>query len=170
MAVWALVLARRTGQTDLTFGAVTSGRALVDMPHVEKVVGPCCQLSPIRVRLDDGRRQTAMDLLQSVQRQAVESAAYNLIGFRGPPPKKNTIEIVGRRARRISIRWLIARTGTLRTRWPLVVVEMVGGNNKLGWRLRLGTGMLRIRSRWFRLCGEGRSMWASWEARRGGCL
>lgn len=88
MAVWALVLARRTGQTDLTFGAVTSGRALVDMPHVEKVVGPCCQLSPIRVRLDDGRRQTAMDLLQSVQRQAVESAAYNLIGFRGPPPKK----------------------------------------------------------------------------------
>lgn len=77
-AAWALVLARRTGQTDVTFGAVTSGRGL-DMPDVENVVGPCYQLSPVRVSVDEER--TAMDLLRFVQRQAGESAAYDFIGF-----------------------------------------------------------------------------------------
>lgn len=77
-AAWALVLARRTGKTDVTFGAVTSGR-LLDMSDAENVVGPCYQLSPTRVPIED--QQTALDLLRFVQKQAAESAAYDFVGF-----------------------------------------------------------------------------------------
>jgi amino acid adenylation domain-containing protein len=77
-AAWAVVLARRLQQPDVTFGCITSGRN-IDMPDVEKVMGPCYQFTPVRVPFEAG--WTAMDLLRFVQRQSAESAAYDFVGF-----------------------------------------------------------------------------------------
>lgn len=77
-AAWALLLARRLRRSDVTFGSVTSGR-MVDLPNVESVMGPCYQLTPIRVQFK--AQWTAMDLLQFVQKQSSESAAYDFLGF-----------------------------------------------------------------------------------------
>ncbi|KKK23030.1 hypothetical protein AOCH_005359 [Aspergillus ochraceoroseus] len=77
-AAWALVLANRLHTRDVTFGSVTSGRG-VDLANVENVVGPCYQLTPVRVSFETP--WTAMDLLRSVQKQSGESAAYDFLGF-----------------------------------------------------------------------------------------
>ncbi|KAJ6014802.1 hypothetical protein N7540_009393 [Penicillium herquei] len=77
-AAWALLLARRLRKADVAFGGVTSGRT-VDLPDVENIVGPCYQLTPIRVLFES--HWTAMDLLQFVQKQSAESAAYDFLGF-----------------------------------------------------------------------------------------
>lgn len=77
-AAWALLLARRQGKADLTFGGVTSGRG-IDMAGVENVVGPCYQLTPIRVPFEPS--WTAADLMRFVQRQSGESAAHDFVGF-----------------------------------------------------------------------------------------
>lgn len=77
-AAWALLLARRTGTPDVTFGGVTSGRG-IDMAGVENVVGPCYQLTPIRVPFQPS--WTASDLMRFVQTQSGESAAHDFVGF-----------------------------------------------------------------------------------------
>lgn len=77
-AAWALVLARRQGKADVTFGGVTSGRG-IDMAGVENVVGPCYQLTPIRVPFEPS--WTAADLMRFVQRQSGASAAHDFVGF-----------------------------------------------------------------------------------------
>lgn len=82
-AAWALVLARRSGASkdkgaDVTFGGVTSGRA-IDMARVGDVAGPCYQLTPVRVPFAPA--WTAADLLRFVQRQGGESAAHDFVGF-----------------------------------------------------------------------------------------
>ncbi|ROV92122.1 hypothetical protein VSDG_07569 [Cytospora chrysosperma] len=78
-AAWALVLARCIGKTDVTFGSVTSGRS-IDLPNVENIIGPCYQLTPVRVQFQP--QWTVIDFLQFVQRQSAESAAHDYIGFR----------------------------------------------------------------------------------------
>ncbi|EPS28470.1 hypothetical protein PDE_03416 [Penicillium oxalicum 114-2] len=77
-AAWALLLARRLRKPDVTFGSVTSGR-MIDLVNVEHVVGPCYQLTPIRVKFQPN--WTAADLLHSVQKQSAESAAHDFLGF-----------------------------------------------------------------------------------------
>lgn len=77
-AAWALLLARRLSKTDVTFGGVTSGR-MIDVPNVENVVGPCYQLTPIRVQFQ--AEWTALTLLQFVQKQSAESAAHDFLGL-----------------------------------------------------------------------------------------
>lgn len=77
-SAWALVLARRLKTADVTFGGVTMGRH-IDLANVENVMGPCYQLTPIRVVFNAD--WTARDLLQFVQQQSAESAAYDFLGF-----------------------------------------------------------------------------------------
>ncbi|KAJ5542306.1 AMP-dependent synthetase/ligase [Penicillium sp. DV-2018c] len=77
-AAWALVLARRLRKPDVTFGAVTSGRT-IDLANVESVMGPCYQLTPVRVTYQP--QWTTMDLLRFVQKQSAESAAHDFLGF-----------------------------------------------------------------------------------------
>ncbi|GFG18853.1 nonribosomal peptide synthetase 4 [Aspergillus udagawae] len=77
-AAWALVLARRLQTPDVTFGGVTSGRTL-DIPNAENIMGPCYQLTPIRVPFQSD--WTATDLLRFVQTQSAESAAHDFLGF-----------------------------------------------------------------------------------------
>ncbi|KAF7169549.1 hypothetical protein CNMCM5623_002209 [Aspergillus felis] len=77
-AAWALVLARRLQTPNVTFGGVTSGRNL-DISNAENIMGPCYQLTPIRVSFQSD--WTASDLLLFVQTQSAESAAYDFLGF-----------------------------------------------------------------------------------------
>ena len=77
-AAWALVLARRLEKSDVTFGSVTSGRN-IDLANVENVMGPCYHLTPVRVLFKS--QWVAMDLLRFVQKQSVESAAHDFLGF-----------------------------------------------------------------------------------------
>ncbi|KAL2158818.1 hypothetical protein VTH06DRAFT_4010 [Thermothelomyces fergusii] len=91
-AAWALVLARRLRRADVTFGAVTSGRAAEAVAFTDTaggraeeeaaaaaVSGPCYQLTPVRVPF--ARAWAAADLLAYVQRQAAESSAHDFVGF-----------------------------------------------------------------------------------------
>jgi len=48
--VWALLLSRYTGESDVTFGATTSGRP-ADLKHVEDMVGLFLNTLPIRVHI-----------------------------------------------------------------------------------------------------------------------
>ncbi|KFY84358.1 hypothetical protein V500_09373 [Pseudogymnoascus sp. VKM F-4518 (FW-2643)] len=77
-AAWALLLARRLRTADVTFASVTSGR-INDLPNIENVMGPCYQLTPLRVAFS--RQWTALDLLRFVQNQSAESAAHDYVGF-----------------------------------------------------------------------------------------
>ncbi|KAJ5814761.1 AMP-binding enzyme [Penicillium riverlandense] len=77
-AAWALLLARRLQKPDVTFGSVTSGRG-IDLTNVENIMGPCYQLTPVRVPFKS--HWTATDLLHFVQKQSAESAANDFLGF-----------------------------------------------------------------------------------------
>ncbi len=63
-AVWALCLHDLTGQRDLLFGAVVSGRE-ADLPDVAETVGMFVNTVPVRVRLDADEPVT--DLLRRMQ-------------------------------------------------------------------------------------------------------
>ena len=77
-AAWAVLLARRLRMSDVTFGGVTSGR-MIDLTNVENVMGPCYQLTPIRVQFQP--KWTVSDLLHFVQNQSAKSAAHDFLGF-----------------------------------------------------------------------------------------
>ena len=78
-AAWALVLARRLGKPDVTFGSITSGRAMDFLPTAEHVMGPCYQFTPVRITFQP--QWTATDLLHFVQQQGAESLAHDFVGF-----------------------------------------------------------------------------------------
>ncbi|OAL47340.1 NRPS6, nonribosomal peptide synthase [Pyrenochaeta sp. DS3sAY3a] len=77
-ATWALILARRLQRLDVTFGGITTGRN-ISYPDIEDVMGPCYQFTPIRVAFQP--HWTSDDLLHYVQKQSVDSAAYDFLGF-----------------------------------------------------------------------------------------
>ncbi|KFY52999.1 hypothetical protein V496_07991 [Pseudogymnoascus sp. VKM F-4515 (FW-2607)] len=77
-AAWALLVARRLCTADVTFASVTSGR-MNDIPNIENVMGPCYQLTPLRVSFS--QQWTALDLLRFIQNQSTESAAHDYVGF-----------------------------------------------------------------------------------------
>lgn len=77
-AAWALLLSRQLRTSDVTFGAVSSGRN-VDLANVEEVIGPCYNIIPVRVQLQ--AQWKSSDLLRHVQAQMVASAAHDFLGF-----------------------------------------------------------------------------------------
>ncbi|KAM7200347.1 nonribosomal siderophore peptide synthase Sid2 [Naviculisporaceae sp. PSN 640] len=82
---WALVLSRRLGTNDITFGSITSGRGmnLPGLPNPHAVVGPCYQFTPVRVTLPQGEHSSAQELsavMQATQAQTAESSAYDFFG------------------------------------------------------------------------------------------
>lgn len=67
-----------TGSEDVTFGSVFSGRTATT-PGIERVLGPCIQTLPLRVKIGDSR--TIDDLirhLQSTTRQILQLPALSL--------------------------------------------------------------------------------------------
>ncbi|HEV7668968.1 MAG TPA: amino acid adenylation domain-containing protein, partial [Thermoanaerobaculia bacterium] len=72
-AAWGLLLARYSGESDVVFGAVTSGRPAA-LPGVERMVGMFLNTLPVRVRNDD--RADLFSWLREFQDQQVESRQY----------------------------------------------------------------------------------------------
>jgi amino acid adenylation domain-containing protein len=77
-AAWALVLSRRLGLRDVVFGEVVSGRN-IGAANADRIFGPTWQYIPFRVPFESS--WTYLDLLNFVQGQHIESAAYESMGF-----------------------------------------------------------------------------------------
>ncbi|VUC37662.1 unnamed protein product [Clonostachys rosea] len=72
-AAWAKVLAAVTGQPDVVFGYLVSGRSL-PMAQIEDVIGPCINATPVRV--DTRQAKTKLELLESVRDQNLQGMPY----------------------------------------------------------------------------------------------
>jgi amino acid adenylation domain-containing protein len=77
-AAWALVLSQRLGLRDVVFGEVVSGRN-IGAPNADRIFGPTWQYIPFRVPFNSS--WTYLDLLNFVQHQHIDSAAYESMGF-----------------------------------------------------------------------------------------
>ncbi|MFP8964465.1 amino acid adenylation domain-containing protein, partial [Streptomyces nanhaiensis] len=72
-ACWAIVLGEETGQRDVVFGSVVSGRP-AELPGVEKMVGLFINTVPTRVRLDPD--ESLGELFVRVQQEQSELLPY----------------------------------------------------------------------------------------------
>ncbi|ETS83888.1 hypothetical protein PFICI_05764 [Pestalotiopsis fici W106-1] len=77
-AACALFLARATGTSDVTFGRLVSGRAMLPV-HVRDTIGPCVNIIPVRVTLDS--EFSWQQASASVHEQHADSLPYETIGF-----------------------------------------------------------------------------------------
>ncbi|KAB2569600.1 Nonribosomal peptide synthetase vlmS [Lasiodiplodia theobromae] len=77
-AGWAVVLARMSGQADVVFGSVVAGRSSVK--GGDKVVGPCMNVVPVRVRVGAGGG--GKEAAEQVREQQVEGLPFETLGFR----------------------------------------------------------------------------------------
>lgn len=75
---WALLLGQLTGQQDVLFGAVASGRP-ADLPGVESMVGSFLNTLPVRARLAPGRRFD--EVLGELQAQRSALADHQHLGL-----------------------------------------------------------------------------------------
>ena len=70
---WSLLLHRYSGEDDVLFGAVTSGRS-APVPGIETMVGLFINTLPVRVRVDD--RMPVDGWLRELQQQQAEARRY----------------------------------------------------------------------------------------------
>ncbi|OJJ07364.1 hypothetical protein ASPVEDRAFT_65770 [Aspergillus versicolor CBS 583.65] len=75
IAAWAFVLSMLTGDEDLVFGHVVSGRN-IQAPEVAQVMGPCANTVPTRVSFK--HTWTVQDLLEHVQSQLDRTAEFEM--------------------------------------------------------------------------------------------
>ncbi|GAB1212714.1 Trichosetin synthetase PKS-nrps1 [Aspergillus terreus] len=78
-SAWALTLAKLSSQSDVVFGLTNSGRN-APLPGIESTVGPCLNITPVRVKF--GEHWTGLDLIRYLQDQQVANMAYEILGFR----------------------------------------------------------------------------------------
>ncbi|EKV21467.1 Nonribosomal peptide synthase Pes1 [Penicillium digitatum] len=78
-AAWALALAKLSAQSDVVFGLTISGRNAT-VPGIESTVGPCVNVIPVRVKLDE--KWTGVDLFRYLQDQQVSNMPFESLGFR----------------------------------------------------------------------------------------
>ncbi|MEA2563973.1 MAG: hypothetical protein QOH06_5477 [Acidobacteriota bacterium] len=72
--VWALLLARRSGEEDVVFGVVVSGRSAADLPGIETAVGPFINTIPLRARLAPG--ELLLPWLAGIQERQLEARRF----------------------------------------------------------------------------------------------
>ncbi|MCQ0024992.1 amino acid adenylation domain-containing protein, partial [Streptomyces somaliensis DSM 40738] len=77
-AAWALLLSAHSGQTDLVFGATTSGRP-ADLPDVESTVGIFINTLPVRIRITPDQR--VADWLHDVQLRQTEARRHDYLSL-----------------------------------------------------------------------------------------
>ncbi|OKL58374.1 hypothetical protein UA08_06365 [Talaromyces atroroseus] len=75
---WAFVLAQLSGRLDVVFGQTTTGRN-APIQGIDKIVGPCMNLIPIRVKLDP--QLSISEIMLQVQNKHLDISAYELLGF-----------------------------------------------------------------------------------------
>ncbi|GJC86344.1 nonribosomal peptide synthetase dtxS1 [Colletotrichum liriopes] len=79
-AAWAVVLAQHSHRSDVVFGCLVSGR-FAPVSGIESVVGPCVNISPVRISTDVHNSSTRA-FLQAVHMQHTRSMEHEHIGFR----------------------------------------------------------------------------------------
>lgn len=79
-AAWSTVLAKATGNTDVVFGHLISGRNIGSVTGIESIVGPCLNVVPVRVCHQPS--WTLLHLLQHIQNQQVDNMPYESLGFK----------------------------------------------------------------------------------------
>lgn len=77
-AAWAILVARYTSSSDVTFGALVSGRQ-APVLHVELMTGPTAAAVPIRIHIHWD--QTVESLLGQIQRQATDMVQFEQMGL-----------------------------------------------------------------------------------------
>ncbi|MEM6445464.1 MAG: amino acid adenylation domain-containing protein [Cyanobacteria bacterium P01_D01_bin.123] len=70
---WALVLSRYSGERDIVFGLVVSGRS-IDLADIESRIGLFVNTLPVRVEIAESTE--LVPWLQDLQRQALDARAY----------------------------------------------------------------------------------------------
>jgi aryl carrier-like protein len=78
-AAWALTLAKLSAQSDVIFGLTISGRNAT-VPGIENTVGPCVNVIPVRVKLNEN--WTGVDLFRYLQDQQISNMPFESLGFR----------------------------------------------------------------------------------------
>ncbi|OQE06785.1 hypothetical protein PENVUL_c016G05101 [Penicillium vulpinum] len=78
-AAWALALAKISAQSDVVFGLTISGRNAT-VPGIESTVGPCVNVIPVRVKLNEN--WTGVDLFRYLQDQQISNMPFESLGFR----------------------------------------------------------------------------------------
>jgi aryl carrier-like protein len=78
-AAWSLVLSRRLHSLDLVFGAVTSGRIIPSLPTADTTMGPCYNMTPLRISLSPSTDIST--LLRTIATQIATSSSHDFIGF-----------------------------------------------------------------------------------------
>ncbi|RPB21806.1 hypothetical protein L211DRAFT_827739 [Terfezia boudieri ATCC MYA-4762] len=78
-SVWARLLAVQTGEADICFGNVVSGRT-IPVPDVENVIAPCFNTIPVRVQLTPSLTNSA--LMEMLQRANAEVMPFQLTPLR----------------------------------------------------------------------------------------
>ncbi|MEU7091592.1 non-ribosomal peptide synthetase [Kitasatospora aureofaciens] len=76
--VWALLLARYSGRTDVCFGSAVSGRP-ADLPGVETIAGIFINNIPVRTRVDGERR--LLDWLADLQQEQSEARSHEFVSL-----------------------------------------------------------------------------------------
>ena len=74
----AIMLGRMSGSSDVVFARLVSGRSTL-APELQNIVGPCCNMIPVRVRLDPA--QSLDKLLASAQDQFFSGLQFETVGF-----------------------------------------------------------------------------------------
>ncbi|ORX92132.1 hypothetical protein K493DRAFT_377413 [Basidiobolus meristosporus CBS 931.73] len=75
---WALVLKCHTGNSDVVFGVVNSGRS-VPVAGIDQICGPCITTLPVRVNLSDN--STMLEVMTGMHRRQVEQHRFQNIGL-----------------------------------------------------------------------------------------
>jgi ferricrocin synthase len=78
-AAWVMTLGLLTGESDICFGNVMSGRT-VPVPGVGRLAAPCFNTIPLRARLQD--RQSVVDLFQELRRLNAKALDYQFTPLR----------------------------------------------------------------------------------------
>lgn len=88
---WALLLSSYTGERDVVFGSVSSGRP-AELPGVEYIVGSLNNMLPVRLRLREDQTLTAwlkeMQAAQVEQRQYEHTSLLDVLEWCGLPKEK----------------------------------------------------------------------------------
>uniref|UniRef100_UPI0012ED02D2 non-ribosomal peptide synthetase n=1 Tax=Aldersonia kunmingensis TaxID=408066 RepID=UPI0012ED02D2 len=75
---WAILLGRKTGRSDIVFGATVSGRP-ADVPGVESMVGLFINTIPVRVRIDAATPISV--LLRELQVEQADLVEHHFVGL-----------------------------------------------------------------------------------------
>ncbi|KAJ5433827.1 AMP-dependent synthetase/ligase [Penicillium cf. griseofulvum] len=87
-AAWGIALVRVTGLSDVVFGRAVSGRTLTSATaDHERIIGPCLNLVPVRLRLSNFDPATPFptadksQIIESLQSQFIDSIPHETIGL-----------------------------------------------------------------------------------------